>query len=366
MNKLTPIALSLALALPAVASAQSSAELQSQIEALKAQISELKKSVDTKPAASSGVDMAEFNRMRVKVEAMEDTQAESGFAGIKFSGFADPTYIYSQRAGRGSIVFLNNPDLGVAVNDLTADDYGYQNSNFGGVTLKFEKTFDNGLAAMISLRPHKAGTDTLVEEALLTIPVAGDINAIVGKQISWNGYELANSPDMKTVTHNLLYDFGGPYYVVGAGLTFNTGDVSWKTMVGNLNSQRNLPGDEGNSQGFHWRADYGISEFMGVGFSGMHGKIVGKGYNYLATDFWYTKGDLTLNAQLEGSQHKNSAFNGDDSKTIGASFLAAYKFTPRWEGVARVDWLDNRSGFAEYLVLLFCISRMYLMSIACP
>lgn len=343
MNKLTPIALSLALALPAVASAQSSAELQSQIEVLKAQISELRKVVATQPAVTSSVDTAEFNRMRLKVEAMEDAQEESGFSGLKVSGFIDPTYIYSQRADRGSFVFLNNPDLGAAVNDLSADDYGYQNSNFGGVTLKFEKTFDNGMSAMLSLRPHKGGTDTLVEEALVTIPINDSgVSAIVGKQISWNGYEYANSPDMKTVTHNLLYDFGGPYYVVGAGLKANVGDWALKGIVGNLNAQRNLQGAA--SQGVHWRADYAINEFMGLGFSGMHGKIADKGYNYLEADYWYTKGDLTLNAQLEGSEHKDSAWNGGKASTVGASLLAAYKFAPRWESVARVDWLDNHKN----------------------
>lgn len=54
-----------------------------------------------------------------------------------------------------------------------------------------------------------------------------------------------------------------------------------------------------------------------------------------------TRGDLTLNAQLEGSKMNNGAFNGGDASMTGVSLLAAYKLTPEWEAHIRGDYLDN-------------------------
>jgi hypothetical protein len=350
MKKLSPVALALAMAFPFGAQAQSNADLKKEIDMLKAQIAELKQMVLQKAAApavpvaapvASNVG-AELAKLRVKVEAMEDAQEANGFGGLKFSGAIDPTYVYSQRAGRGQFVFLNGTD-GIA-NDLTTDAFSYMNSNIGGVMLKFEKKFDNDMMATIKLKPYKSVNTTWVEESFLTIPIGDSRNVIVGKLNSYNGYEVVDSSEAKNVTHNLLYDFGGPLTMTGAGLNFKAAGMDWKTIAGNMNSDTDLPGTANHNRGIHWRGDMALGEFSGWGISGMHGTLGGEDYNYLDVDYWFTRGDLTINAQVELSKHKNMAFNGGDAGHVGLSGLVAYKLGEGWETVARIDWLDDHKN----------------------
>ena len=349
MKKLTPIVLGLALAFPFAAHAQSAAELKAEIDALKAQVAELKAML-VKPAAAAANSalVADVAKLRVKVEAIEDSRVDSGFAGLKISGFADPTYIYSDRAGRGDFIFLND-SAGENPNDLASDSWGYMNSNFGGVTIKLEKEIDTGLMATVKLRPYKSPNNGWVEEAFASIDIGDGRTAVVGKRNSFNGYESVDAPDDKLVTHNMLYDFGGPLEMTGAGVDFSAFGMSWMTMVGNMNSQRDLKGAE--SRGFHWRGDYEVSEFFGWGLSGMHGKWGGQGYNYLGLDTWYTKGEWNINTQLEWSEHKHMAFNGEKASHIGASLLATYMLGDGWEAVGRLDWLDDskNGGWRGYV-----------------
>jgi hypothetical protein len=346
MKKLNPMVLALALAFPVAAQAQSNAELKKEIDLLKAQIAEMKQMMMAKPAAApiaapvAAVDPAEFNRMRVKFEALEDAHEESGFKGMKVSGFMDPVYIYNQANGRGSAQFMNSLDG--SINDPSTDIYSYTTSNLGGATIKFEKDFGEG-TMVVALRPRKdiSGGD-MFETAMLNVPLGNGLTLMAGKTPSFNGYELADAPVNKLITHNLLFDFGGPAYVTGAGLKFDLGGFAFQTMLGNLNSHHNLPGDK--NAGFHWRGDYELSEFDGWAINGMHGKIYGTSYNYWDLDYWFTKGDLTMNAQIETSSHKGQAFNGGDSSHLGLSGLVAYKFTPQWEGVFRADWYDNHKN----------------------
>ena len=78
---------------------------------------------------------AEFNRIAVKTEALEDARDATGFKGLKISGYMDPTYIYNQRQDRAGFQFLN------AVGD---DGYNYDNSYFGTAVIDFEKETDSG------------------------------------------------------------------------------------------------------------------------------------------------------------------------------------------------------------------------------
>ncbi len=356
MMKLTPLALAFALAFPVSASAATNAQLKSEIDMLKAQVAELKKMIMEKatpapvvvaapappaPVMKPTVDVAEFNRIRVKVEAMEDAHEESGFKGMKVSGYIDPTYIFNQRTGRGSIQFMN--DLGGSnINNFGEDMYSYTTSNLGGATIKFEKDFGAG-TVVVALRPRKDATGGgLFETAMLNVPLENGMTLMAGKTASFNGYELGDATMNKLVTHNLLYDFGGPAFVTGAGLKFDAAGFSWQTMLGNLNGFNDLPGSKGS--GLHWRGDYELSEFDGFGLNGMHGHIYGSRYNYVDLDYWYTKGDLTMNAQIEASKHKGQAFNGGDSSHLGLSGLIAYKFTPDWEAVARADYYKNNKN----------------------
>ena len=375
--RISPLALALTLAFPLGAAAASKPaakpmheQLQAEIDQLKMELAELKKMVMQKaatpapvvvqappppaPAPVAMVDPVDFNRIKVKVEAMEDSQESSGFKGFKVSGIMDAAYLFNQRAHRGSLMFLNNQDGG-ETNDLTQDGWGYDNSNFGGVSIKFEKELSGGVMSMLSLRPRKSATGTgvpnIVEEATLTIPLPERMFAVVGKLISFNGYEYADVFQNKSITHNLLWDFGGPSFITGAGLNFTVSGVAFKTMLGNLNSYRDLPGN--NNSGLHWRGDVTLGEFSGWGASGMHGKLSGQRYNYAEADYWYTRGDLTLNAQIEGSWHRNGAFNGGDASHTGVSALAAYKLSPEWEAHIRGDWLSNtKNGGGNPAILI--------------
>jgi hypothetical protein len=351
MKKLTPIALALALAFSSSANASSAADMQKQIDMLKNQIAELQKMVTAQaqkqaaaPVAAAGDTelKAEVAAMRVKMDAMDDAQQESGFAGLKVSGFMDPTYIFNQRTGRGDFIFLNKNDAGDPNND-PSNSFGYTNANFGGATLKIEKTFDNEMSAVLKLRPYKSANNEWVEEAYAAIPMGG-FNLVVGKRNSFNGYESVDSSEQKLVTHNLLYDFGGPLQMIGVGADFSALGMDWMTLAGNMNETRDVHGKENHNRGFHWRGDMEMSEYFGWGISGMHGTLAGEGYNYLDTDFWYTRGDLNINGQLEASKHQKMAYNGKDAEHWGASLLASYNMGDGWELVGRADYLDEHKN----------------------
>jgi hypothetical protein len=376
MKKLSPVALALAMAFPFGAQAQSNADLKKEIDMLKAQIAELKQMVLQKAAApaapvaapvASNVG-AELAKLRVKVEALEDSKADNGFEGLKFSGSIDPTYIYSQRSGRGQFVFLNGSDG--SANDLSTDAWGYTNANFGGVTLKFEKSFDNDMLASIKLRPYKSVNTTWVEEAFVEVPIGDGQRVVAGKKNSFNGYELVDSSEGKNVTHNLLYDFGGPLTMTGVGLNFSALGMDWQTLAGNMNSDTDLAGKPNHNRGIHWRGDMELSEFTGWGVSGMHGTQGGENYNYLGADFWHTRGDLTLNGQIEWSKHKNMAFNGNDASHVGVSVLGALKLEAGWEAVARLDWLDDHKnggwrGYETDCLGMFDGMQMGMLATSC-
>jgi hypothetical protein len=66
--------------------------------------------------------------------------------------------------------------------------------------------------------------------------------------------------------------------------------------------------------------------------------------NYVEGDTYFIRGDMTLQGQVEIGQTKNAAFNGGNAKWIGLSTLAAYKITPRLEGIARFDFVKNSNN----------------------
>lgn len=360
MPILNKVVAALILAFPAAALAQSNQELKSEIEALKAKLERLEKLIERQagaPAAAAAapaaaaVDPAEFNRIRVKVESMEDQQESSGFKGLKVSGYIDPTYIYNRAAAKGSVAFLHNnysSDPVSAVNNFTQDTFAYDNSYFGGVTLKFEKEFEGGVKAMATLRPRRTVSNSYdfgnwIEEALVTVPFSGLAwRAIAGQVVSWNGYEYVQSNLKKTITSNLLLDFAGPGFVTGAGVEYLQGKWWARTMLGNLNVPHDKQG--GRNQGAHWRLDYARGEFLGWGASGMHGKLFNQRFNYLEADAYFIRGDVTMMGQIEAARARNSGFNGGDTGHWGVSVLGAYKFIPTVEGIVRADYMDNHKN----------------------
>ncbi|GAB3773490.1 DUF3138 family protein [Ramlibacter monticola] len=337
-------------ALPFAASAQTNSELKQQIEALKAQVQELRSMMaPQQPAAATAVDPAEFSKVRVKVEALEDNQEAMGFKGMRISGYIDPTYIYNKNMGKGSVLFLNNNYNPAAdINDFTQNNFYYGNSYFGSVTVRFDKEMEDGLRTMVALRPRRTvadayGLGSIVEEAGIWVPFHGLAwKAWAGQAISWNGYEYVQSYLKKNITSNLLLDYAGPGFITGAGIEYQEGKWWIKTALGNLNTTHDDPGSA--NHGAHWRVDYSKGEFDGWGASGMHGKVFDQRYNYLELDGYFIRGPWTLQGQIEASTWKNSGFNGGNTGHTGISGLAAYKFTPRFEGIVRADWLDNHKN----------------------
>jgi hypothetical protein len=152
--------------------------------------------------------------------------------------------------------------------------------------------------------------------------------------------------------------------------------------LANMNTARESSGNK--QPALIYRVDYSKGEFSGFGFSGLHGKAAnfaandgtypvdtgevdangdpifedtpfdsaGKSttINLLEFDAYFIRGDLSLFGQVSYGEQKGAAiYNSDgvlrDARWWGVSGLAAYKFTPRLEGVLRADYLENtRNG----------------------
>lgn len=358
MHILKKAVIAIALAFPAAAMAQSAQDLKLELDAMKAKIKQLEamvEAINTKAATVAATDVenqTEFNRMKIKTEAMEDQLEVGGFKGFKVSGFVDPTYIYNQRQNTSSFVFMKN------FSDVNGDGahpsqnaaYAYDNAFFGTALVRFEKEMEGGTKWLLELMPHKGYGDgggynlgSIVNQAFVSIPLGGLNDRFLAGQIgSWPGYEYqltAGPQSKKLITNGLLFDFTAPSFMTGFGYEHLEGKWDIKTIVGNANNGRVT---DRKSPTFHWRVDYSKGEFGGWGASGLHGKMSSStSVNYLEADTYFIRGDWTLQGQLEAGVTKHAAFNGGDAKWMGLSGLAAYKITPRLEGIARVDYIKN-------------------------
>lgn len=102
--------------------------------------------------------------------------------------------------------------------------------------------------------------------------------------------------------------------------------------------------------GFAYRADYAMSEFSGVGFSGVHvrtnANVAAANTDLLEIDAYHTRGDLTLQGQVSVGRLLGGALDGSgaDARWWGLSGLVGYKLTPRLQALARLDYINNRSN----------------------
>lgn len=354
MHSLKKIVIAVALAFPVVASAQSAQELKTELDALKAKVKQLEAMVEKVSARAesaavtdaSAETRADFNRVKIKTEGLEDQMEASGFKGLKISGFMDPTYIYNQRQQTSSFVFMKNFGDTHAAGGTNVP-YAYDNAYFGSAFIKFEKEMEGGTKWLLELMPHKSygdgggfNTGSIVNQAFVSMPLDSLNEKFLAGQIgSWPGYEYQLATAKKTITNNLLFDFTEPTFMTGFGYEHIDGQWDSKIIVGNLNNGRIT---DRRSPAAHWRVDYSKGEYQGFGLAGLHGKTSGTtSVNYLEGDAYFIRGAWTLQGQLEGGVAKGSAFNGGDAKWLGLSTLAAYKFTPRLEGIARFDYLKN-------------------------
>ncbi|MFY7865379.1 DUF3138 family protein [Roseateles sp.] len=358
---LAALTIALAAAFPTQTLAQSNDEVLKELRALRERVNQLEeklKAAEAKAPAAAQWGMTpqqaqEFNRIVVKTEALEDANEAMGIKNLKISGFIDPTFIYNRAQDSAGFQLLNK------------DPYAYDNGYFGMALIDFQKESEGGSKWRLTLAPER-GTGavfnggSIVHEASVNIPL-GDLQTRLwlGQIPDWTGYEMTLSPLNKLITHNLLFDFTAPTAYTGAVLDMTRGKWLIRTGLANVNNARKGSGNK--EPALIYRVDYAKGEFQGFGFTGLHGKA----YNYAADailaegdrprdsrvdllefDAYFIRGDWTVQGQVSWGRQKGSAIFHDDGQLRDASWsglsaLAAYKFIPRWEAVARFDYLNN-------------------------
>jgi outer membrane murein-binding lipoprotein Lpp len=355
---LTAIAMASQMAIVPLAHAQATQpnveELRKQIAELKARIDQLETATKALEDAGGPIDKEEFNRVKTKTEALEDQKEAQGFRGLKISGYADPTWIYNKNQKRAGFQFLN---------PVAEGGYSYDDSYFGVVSLDLLKEMDNGVMWHLTLVPGRGtsavvnGDNSIVQEASVQVPLDGLATKLIAGHIpDWSGYEYQPAPLNKLISHNLLFDFTLPTAYTGAGLELVRGAWDTKLMFANVNSNMAQAGRR--SPAFVARTDYAKGEFSGLGGALVLGKMAnyadpaGADSNVAAAevDGFFIRGDWTVQGQLSvGKQAKAAitpAADGSlrDAQWWGMSGLVAYKFAPRWETTARLDYLNNRKN----------------------
>jgi len=367
-NVIRPTLLALAMACAFPAQAQSNAEVLNELRALRDRVSELEsklKAAEAKTPAAGQWGMTpeqarELNRVTVKTEAMEDARDASGLRLLKISGFMDPTYIYNKAQNTSGFQFLNKVDP-----ENGGDGYNYDNSYFGSAVIDFQKETESGTRWRLTLAPNRGvgavidGTSP-VHEASVSVPLGSLQTRLIAGQIpDWSGYEYLPSTQNKLITHNLLFDFTLPTAYTGAGIDITEGKWIMKAMLANMNSTRRSQGN--NTPVIAYRADYSRGEYQGFGFAGVFGdatnfnvdpitgnQAADSQVSLFEVDGYFIRGDWTLQGQLSYGSQKNAAIAPDpvtgalrNAKWTGVSALAAYKFTPRFEGTVRADYIKN-------------------------
>ena len=381
------IALALAAAFPSLALAQSNDALMKELKALKDRVTQLEDALKAKSAPAEAEkqwgmtpqQLQDFNRVNVKTEALEDAIEAQGFKGLKISGQMDPAFIYNRKQDRAGFQFLNR------AND---DGYNYDNSYFGMAMIDFQKEMDGGTKWRLTLAPNRGvgavfDGQSVVHEASVSIPLTDLQTRLIAGQIpDWSGYEYLPPTQNKLITHNLLFDFTLPTAYTGAGMEITSGKWIMKGVFANMNASRKSSGNK--TPVFAYRVDYSKGEYQGFGFAGVHGKganfraddgvgnpVSGVPYdtrdtsvNLFEADAYFIRGDWTVLGQLSYGQQKKAAITADpvsgdlrDSRWYGASVLAAYKFTPRFEGIARVDYINNKKNGGGLLGYTFADDR---------
>ena len=370
-----PIAvLALAAALPA--GAQSNEELLKELRALRERVNQLEQKLQQPAAAAPGQwgmtpeQQRELNRIGIKAEALQDSFTDQGYKGLKISGQMDPSFIYNQRQGSSSFVFLNGEGA----------RYTYDNSYFGMLVLDIDKETESGTKWRLTLAPERGtgaltNNGSIVHEASVSIPLSDlQTRLWIGQIPDWTGYEITLPAGNKLITHNLLFDFMAPTAYTGAVLDVTSGKWWMRGGIANMNSPRYGAGNK--SPALIYRVDYSKGEYDGFGFSGLHGKAanfaadqtvfsvdpasglpvesdvfpdaIGKHteLHLLEADAYYIRGDWSLYGQLSYGQQKQAAiFNSDgqlrDARWWGLSTTVGYLVTPRLEAVLRADYINN-------------------------
>ena len=360
--RLTLLALAMAASLPAAA--QSNAEVLNELKALRERVNQLEqqlKESQAKPAAAPTTPQwgmtpeqsAELNRLTVKVEAMEDARDEGGFGGLKISGQMQAAYIYNRAQDLAGFQFLDS---------VAEYGYNYWNSYIGMAILSFQKEMQDGTRWKLSLAPQRGVGSvidgySIVQEASVSVPLTDLQTRFIAGQIpDWSGYEYLEPTLNKLITHNLLFDFTLPTGYIGAGIDYTSGKWVTKAMLAQMNQNANYSSAKGSVLAF--RLDYARGEYQGFGMAGVYGQAPNfvndtgnTNLGLIEVDGYFIRGDWTVQGQLSYGYQKEAAITPDANGNFrtaswyGLSTLAAYKFTPRLEGVGRFDYLNNaRNG----------------------
>ncbi len=347
-------------ALPSAAFAQSNEDLLKELRALRARVDELEKKLQAVPAppadgqpAQWGMtpeQAADFNRLVVKTEGMEDATESNGFKNLKFSGFMDPTFIYNRDRRRAGFQFLS---------PVNENGYSYDDGYFGTLALDFQKELEGGSKIHVTLMPNRGAgsiadptSGSIVHEASFSIPLGDLQTRFIGGQIpDWSGYEYTQPTTTKLVTRGLLLDFTEPTTYTGMGMEIIRGKWDVKGVVANMNTFKHQ--DNRVAPVLALRVDYSKGEFSGFGFAGVEGNYANFNtgtathLDLVEADAYFIRGDLTLQGQVGYGHQRDAAIlpdvNGNlqDAQWLGLSGLAAYKLDPRLEMVGRADFIKN-------------------------
>lgn len=353
MNRLRPTLLVIALAAAFPAGAQSNDELLKELRALRDRVTELEKKLgdaQARPAAGqwgmTPEQAAEFNRISVKTESMQDAFTDQGYKGLTISGYIEPVFVWNRRQNRAGFQFLNSQ----------ADGYAYDTSYMGSASIDFKKETESGTLWRLTLTPGRGVGEvigaSIVQEASVAIPL-GDLQTkfIAGLVPDWSGYEYQQPTLNPFTSHNLLYDFTLPTGYIGAGLDITEGKWWVRTMLANVNTT--IRSADEKAPVWVYRADYSRGEFDGFGFAGLHGKTPNFNTGTSTTthlfevDGYTTIGDWTLQGQVSYGQQKQGAItpaaDGSyrDARWYGLSGLVGYAYTPRLQLLARADYIRN-------------------------
>ncbi len=288
------------------------------------------------------------------VPAMAATHNATTVDGISISGYIDPTYIYNQDAQVSSFFFAdrNSP-------------YTYYHSTFGDLYLDFNKKFGNGGSIDIQIMPTRGyggsfgspapvphAANSIINAAVLTLPVSKEVDFIAGQVPAWDGYESETSPQMLTITHNLLYDFSEPGYFTGAGASYTSGILTVQTLLGNSwNTAYTGSAAPTKAPTFEYRVSLAPSSALSFGLYGTIGKnptLTNPGVEttriYNDFDGTYTLGAATFNWQFDLGHQTAAAANGGNAMWYGTSLLANYRFTPLVGATLRYDYLNDKKN----------------------
>ena len=350
----TLLALAVAAAFPAAA--QTNAEVLNELKALRDRVNQLEQQLKATQAKQATPQWgmtpeqaAELNRLTVKTEALEDSREASGFMGLKISGQRQAAYIYNNAQDLAGFQFLDS---------VANYGYNYWNGYIGMAILDFQKEMQDGTKWRLTLTPQRGAGSvidgySIVQEASVSVPLTDLQTRFIAGQIpDWSGYEYQQPTLNKLITHNLLFDFTLPTAYIGAGIDYTSGKWITKAMLAQMNQNANSSTAKGSV--LAWRVDYARGEYQGFGLAGVYGQAPNfvndtgnTNLGLLEVDGYFIRGDWTVQGQLSYGYQKAAAITANANGGLqtaswyGLSTLAAYKFTPRLEGVGRFDYLYN-------------------------